>query len=61
MYMAIITEFMEANNTAAADVSFAIFAKLLNSFLTTRSTTDSIEVFIVSKINTDTIVAIKIK
>ena len=29
---------MEANNTAPAEVSFEILAKLLNSFFTTKST-----------------------
>ena len=61
IYTAIITELMEANNTAPAEVSFEILAKLLNSFLTTKSTTDSTEVFNISNIKTDIIVAIKIK
>ena len=52
---------MEANNTAPAEVSLAILAKLLNSFLITRSTIVSIDVFNVSNINTDIIVATKIK
>ena len=60
MYKAIITEFIEANNTAPAEVSLEILAKLLNSFLTTKSTIDSIDVFNISKIKTDIIVAIKI-
>ena len=51
---------MEANNTAPAEVSFAILAKLLNSFFTTKSTIDSIEVFNTSNIKTDIIVATKI-
>ena len=32
IYKAIITELMEANNTAPAEVSFEILANLLNSF-----------------------------
>ena len=32
IYTAIITELMEANNTAPAEVSFEILAKILNSF-----------------------------
>ena len=60
IYTAIITELMEANNTAPAEVSFEISAKLLNSFFTTKSTIDSIDVFNISKIKTDIIVAIKI-
>ena len=43
IYTAIITELMEANNTAPAEVSFEILAKLLNSFFTTKSTIDSID------------------
>ena len=35
---------MEANNTAPAEVSFEILAKILNSFFTTKSTIDSIAV-----------------
>ena len=61
IYTAIITELMEANNTAPAEVSFEILAKLLNSFFTTKSTIDSIDVFSISNIKTDVIVAIKIK
>ena len=38
---------MEANNTAPAEVSFEILAKLLNSFLTTKSTIDSIEMCLI--------------
>ena len=34
---------MEANNTAPAEVSFEILAKILNSFFTTKSTIDSID------------------
>ena len=60
IYKAIITELMEANNTAPAEVSFEILAKLLNSFFTTKSTIDSIDVFNISNIKTDIIVAIKI-
>ena len=60
IYTAIITELIEANNTAPAEVSFEILAKLLNSFLTTKSTIDSIDVFNISNIKTDKIVAIKI-
>ena len=51
---------MEANNTAAAEVSFEILAKLLNSFFSTKSTIYSIDVFNISNIKTDIIVAIKI-
>jgi len=51
---------MEANNTAPAEVSFAILAKLENSFFTIKSTIDSIDVFNISKIKTEIIVAIKI-
>ena len=51
---------MEANKTAPAEVSFEILAKPLYSFLTTKSTIDSIDVFNISKIKTDIIVAIKI-
>ena len=51
---------MEANNTAPAEVSFEILAKILNSFFTTKSTIDSIDVFNISNIKTDIIVAIKI-
>ena len=40
---------MEANNTAPAEVSFEILAKILNSFFTTKSTIDSIDVFNISK------------
>ena len=50
---------MEANKTAPAEVSFEILAKLLNSFFTTKSTIDSIDVFNISNIKTDIIVAIK--
>ena len=60
IYTAIITELSEANNTAPAEVSFEILAKVLNSFLTTKSTIDSIDVFNISNIKTDIIVAIKI-
>ena len=49
-----------ANNTAPAEVSFEILAKILNSFFTTKSTIDSIDVFNISNIKTDIIVAIKI-
>ena len=51
---------MEANNTAPAEVSFEILAKILNSFFITKSTIDSIDVFNISNIKTDIIVAIKI-
>ena len=51
---------MEANNTAPAEVSFEILAKLLNFFFTTKSTIDSIDVFNIYNIKTDIIVAIKI-
>ena len=51
---------MEANNTAPAEVSFEILAKKLNSFFTIKSTIDSIDVFNISNIKTDIIVAIKI-
>ena len=47
-----ITELMEANNTAPADVSFEILAKKVNSFFTTKSTIDSIDVFNISNIKT---------
>ena len=60
-YRPIITELIEANNTAPAEQSLAILAKLLNFFLTTRSTKDSIDVLSISKINTEKIVTIKIK
>ena len=60
IYTAIITELMEANNTAPADVSFEILAKIVNSFFTTKSTIDSIDVFNISNIKTDIIVEIKI-
>ena len=60
IYTAIITELMEAINTAPAEVSFEILAKLLNSLFTTKSTIDSIDVFNISKIKTDIIVAVKI-
>ena len=51
---------MEAKNTAPAEVSFEILANILNSFFTTKSTIDSIEVFNISNNKTDIIVAIKI-
>ena len=57
----IITELIEANNTAPAEQSFAILARLLNFFLITRSTKDSIDVFIISKVNTEKIVPSIIK
>ena len=50
---------MEANNTAPAEVSFEILAKLLNSFFTTKSTIDSIDVLNISNVKKDIIVAIK--
>ena len=56
----ITRELIEANNTAPAEVSFEILAKILNSFFTTKSTIDSIDVFNISNIKTDIIVAIKI-
>ena len=52
---------MEANNTAPAEVSFEILAKVLNSFFTTKSTIDSMDVFNISSIKTDIIVAMRIK
>ena len=60
IYTAIITELIEANNTAPAEVSLEILAKILNSFFKTKSTIDSIDVFNISNIKTDIIVAIKI-
>ena len=57
----ILTELIEANNTAAAEQSFTILARLLNFFLTTRSTKDSIDVFNISKVNTEKTVKSKIK
>ena len=50
IYTAIITELMEANNTAPAEVSFEILAILLNSFFTTKSTIDSMDVLNISNI-----------
>ena len=48
---------MEAINTDAAEQSLQIFASLLYFLPTTRSTSDSIEVFNISKIKTENIVA----
>ena len=48
---------MEAINTAAAEQSLQIFASLLYFLPTTRSTSDSIEVFNISKIKTENTVA----
>ena len=48
---------MEAINTDAAEQSLQIFASLLYFLPTTRSTSDSIEVFNISNIKTEIIVA----
>ena len=56
-----ITELIEANKTDPAEQSLEILANLLNFFLTTKSTKDSIDVFNTSKINTEKIVTSKTK
>ena len=43
---------MEANNTAPAEASLEILAKLLNSLFASKSTIDSIDVFKISNIKT---------
>tara|TARA_Y100001978_G_scaffold130445_1_gene116629 strand:+ start:212 stop:487 length:276 start_codon:yes stop_codon:yes gene_type:complete len=57
IYAATNIELIEAINTDAAAQSLQIFANLLKLFPTTRSTRDSIEVFNISKIKTENIVA----
>ena len=56
-YAAINIELIEAINTDAAEQSLQIFANLLHLLPTTRSTSDSIEVFNISKIKTEKTVA----
>ena len=52
-YRPIITELIDANNTAPAEQSLEILASLLYFSLTTKSTKDSIDVFNISKVNTE--------
>ena len=51
-------ELIEAINTDAAEQSLQILANSLYFLATTRSTSDSIDVFNISKIKTENIVAI---
>ena len=56
-YAATNIELIDAINTEAAEQSLHILASLMYFFPTTRSTSDSIEVFNISKIKTEKIVA----
>ena len=58
IYTATTIELIDAINTDAAEQSLQICANLLKFLPTIRSTNDSIEVFNISKIKTENMVAI---